>query len=189
MDGAVLNTHNTVASTRDATYVLQNHPVVQELYDLHGKELDFAGVFAYRGQINSMDDKERSTDQAVKTLRMMGVDGVVMTWAGAGNPGIDIMLLCQKCEQQGIKTSMINPEMGLIPDDTGFVHEVPEADAIVNAGNYEEMLTLPAVERVIGGPKLVEPNLEAAGELEVPLRYLYGSTNIMGASKLAGIQY
>ncbi|MDP7225646.1 MAG: glycine/sarcosine/betaine reductase component B subunit [SAR202 cluster bacterium] len=189
MDGAVLNTHNTVASTRDATYVLQNHPVVQELYDLHGKELDFAGVFAYRGQINSMDDKERSTDQAVKTLRMMGVDGVVMTWTGAGNPGIDIMLLCQKCEQQGIKTSMINPEMGLIPDDTGFVHEVPEADAIVNAGNYEEMLTLPAVERVIGGPKLVEPNLEAAGELEVPLRYLYGSTNIMGASKLAGIQY
>jgi hypothetical protein len=99
------------------------------------------------------------------------------------------MLLCQKCEQQGIKTTMINTEMGLTPEDTGFVHFVPEADAIVNAGNYEETVTLPAVDRVIGGPKLVEPDLDAVGPLEVPLRYLHGSTNVMGASRLAGVTH
>ncbi|MAF52817.1 MAG: hypothetical protein CL694_07370 [Chloroflexi bacterium] len=189
MDGALVNTHNTVASTRDATHVLQNHPVVRELYDLHGKELDFVGVLVYQGQIKSQDDKEQSTDHALTALQMMAVDGIVMTWTGAGNPGIDVMLLCQKCEQQGIKTTIINTEMGLTPEDTGFVHFVPEADAIVNAGNYEETVTLPAVEEVIGGPKLMEPDLDAAGPLEVPLRYLHGSTNVMGASRLAGVRY
>lgn len=189
MDGVLVNPHNTVASTRDATYVLQNHPVIHEMYRLHGKELNFFGVLVYRAQINSLEDKERTTDYAAKILRMVDIDGLVMTWTGSGNPGIDTMLLCQKCEQQGIKTTMINVEMARTPDDSGFVYFVPEADAMVSGGNYETFITLPPMEKVIGGSKLMEPDLEASGSLTVPLRYLHGSTNVMGAAKLAGVPY
>jgi sarcosine reductase len=189
MDGVLVNTHNTVASTRDATYVLQNHPVIHELYRLHGTALHFFGVLVYRGQIKSLEDKERTTDYAARLLRTAGIDGLVMTWTGSGNPGMDTMLLCQKCEQQGIKTTIINVEMARTPEDTGFVHFVPEADAMVSAGNYEKSIVLPPVDTVIGGAKLMEPDLEASGTLEVPLRYLHGSTNVMGATKLAGIPY
>jgi glycine reductase len=189
MDGVLVNPHNTVASTRDATYVLQNHPVIHELYRLHGKELNFCGVLVYRGQIRTLEDKQRTTDYAARLLRMVGIDGLVMTWTGSGNPGIDTMLLCQKCEQQGIKTTIINVEMARTPEDPGFVHFVPEADALVSAGNYERSIVLPPVEKVIGGTRLMEPGLEAAGALQVPLRYLHGSTNVMGATKLAGVPY
>ncbi len=189
MDGVLVNTHNTVASTRDATYVLQNHPVIHELYRLHGKALNFFGVLLYRGQINSPEDKERTTDYAAKLLRMVGIEGLVMTWTGSGNPAIDTMLLCQKCEQQGIKTTMINVEMARTPEDPGFVYFVPEADALVSGGNYETLITLPPVHKVIGGTRLMEPDLETSGSLTVPLRYLHGSTNVMGATKIAGVPY
>lgn len=189
MDGVLVNPHNTVASTRDATYVLQNHPIIHELYRLHGKALNFFGVLVYRAQINSLEDKERTTAYAAKLLRMVGLDGLVMTWTGSGNPGIDTMLLCQKCEQQGIKTTLINVEMARTPEDSGFVYFVPEADAMVSGGNYETTITLPPMEKIIGGRKLMEPDLNTSGSLTVPLRYLHGATNVMGATKLAGVPY
>jgi glycine reductase len=189
LDGVLVNTHNTVASTRDATYVLQNHPVIHELYRLHGKELNFFGVLVYRAQIRSLVDKERTTGYAAKLLRMAGVDGLLMTWTGSGNPGVDTMLLCQNCEQQGITTTIINVEMARTPEDTGFVHFVPEADAIVSAGNYETSIVLPQMEKVIGGTRIMGADLEASGSLPVSLRYLHGSTNVMGAGRLAGVPY
>ena len=85
----------------------------------------------------------------VKLLKMLDTRGVILTWVGEGHSGVDVMMLCQKCESAGIKTVMLNSEMALTPDDPGFVHLVSEADAIVSTGNYEMKVDLPPVDRVL----------------------------------------
>jgi hypothetical protein len=102
---------------------------------------------------------------------------------------MDIMMLCQKCEQVGIKTTLLVPEEAMTPDDTGFVYFVSEADAIVNTGNYEAKLTLPKPGKVVGGTRLSVPEVDASEALDVPLRYIYASTSPLGLAKLTGAQY
>ncbi|MEE9248006.1 MAG: glycine/sarcosine/betaine reductase component B subunit [Dehalococcoidia bacterium] len=189
MDGILVNPHTPPAAHRDATYVMQNNPLIRELYQRHGKELNFFGVLVYRAEIKNLEDKERSTDYAAKLLQMMDIDGIVMTWTGSGNPGMDIMMLAQKCEQRGIRASMINVEMAMTEEDDGFVYFVPEADAIVNAGNYERTIDLPAPDILIGGTKIRAPEMDVSGQVTLTLRYLYGATNVLGATRLAGVPY
>ncbi|MEE9198201.1 MAG: glycine/sarcosine/betaine reductase component B subunit [Dehalococcoidia bacterium] len=189
MDGFLVNPHTPPAAHRDAMYVHQNHPLIEDLYRRQGREFNFVGVLLYAAQIKTLEDKERSTGYAAKLLRMMGVDGLVMTWTGSGNPGMDIMMLCQKCEQLGIKTSMINVEMSMTQGDPGFVYFVPEADRIVSAGNYEQSIDLPAPDKVIGGTKIRAPEMDATGAVPLTLRYLFGSTNVLGGGKLGGVSY
>ena len=91
--------------------------------------------------------------------------------------------------QLGIKTTILSPEMARTPDESGFVHYVPEADAIVSVGNYEEQVTLPPVDRVIGGRKLLLSDMDAEGALIVTVRYMYGASSPLGDGKLMGVQY
>ena len=73
--------------------------------------------------------------------------------------------------------------------DPGFVHFVPEADAVISVGNYEQIVTLPPAPTVIGGTKVHVSELDAYGELPVTIRHLYGASSPMGDWKLAGVQY
>ncbi len=98
-------------------------------------------------------------------------------------------MMCQKFERAGIKATLLSPEMALTPDDPGFVHYVPEADAIVSTGNYERMLTLPRVDRVIGGRSVLGSDADASETLSVTIGLLYGATSPLGNSKLMGVQY
>lgn len=189
LDGALFKAFVGVGSNRDVTYSYQNHPIIQELYDQHGVSLDFAGVLLYTNGGEQLAEKERITGYATKLLKMLDVDGLVMTWNGGGHPGMDIMLLCQKCEQQGIKTTLLNPEMARTKTEPGFVHMVPEADAIVSTGNYETPITLPPADKVLGGAKLAIPEIDASGELHVPLRYVFNATSTQGHSRVIGVQY
>ena len=136
-----------------------------------------------------MSGKGRITGFAAQLLEMMRVDGIVMTWNGGGHPGIDPMMLCQKCERLGIKTTLLNPEMATGPGESGFVHFVLEADALVCTGNYERPITLSPAEKVLGGTMLSSPEIDASGELSLTLRYLPGPTTPMGQSTLMGVQY
>ena len=45
-------------------------------------------------------------------------------------------------------------------------------DAIVSAGSRVQKVTLPKMARLIGGEHLVDPYMDARGELTVPMRYL-----------------
>ena len=102
---------------------------------------------------------------------------------------MDIMMLCQKCENQGIRTTVLNDEIMFTDEDSGFVHFVPEADAIVSVGNTESDVTLPPMNRVIGGRKIWNLELDPSGPLSLAIRYLYGATNMMGATHLEGVPY
>ena len=95
---------NGPASIRDGTYGYQNDPVIKELYARHGKDLNFFGMLLFPMGGERLDEKERITSYAVKLLEMVGADGIMEAWVGGGHPGIDSMLLAQKCEKAGIST-------------------------------------------------------------------------------------
>ena len=99
------------------------------------------------------------------------------------------MMLCQKCEQIGIKTTLLYPEMAANPSDPGFVHFVPEADAVVSVGNYEEPITLPSAPRVIGGNNVLLTQLNAHDQLPLTVRYIFGASSPLGDWNLTGVQY
>ena len=87
------------------------------------------------------------------------------------------MLAIQKCERAGIKTTLVYNDVGEGPDDPGFIFAVPEADAIVSSGSRVQKVTLPKLDTVIGGDHLVDPDVDARGELVVPMRYLHGAVD------------
>ena len=189
MDGAVFSSFMGVSCSREASYIYQNHSVVQDMYRRHGVDVNFVGLLLWPYGRTAVVEKERILGFGVKLLKMLDTNGVVLTWVGEGHSGVDVMMLCQKCENAGIKTVMLNPEMALTPDDPGLVYCVPEADAIVSTGNYEMKVNLPPVDRVLGGTTLSDPELDASGSLPLSLRYIYASTSPLGYSRLAGVQY
>ncbi len=189
LDGAVFSSFMGPANSRDTSYIYQNHPIVRDLYRRHGVDINFLGLLLWFYGPMGVHEKERIGSFAVKLLRMLDADGVVMTWVGDGQSGVDVMMLCQKCEQAGINTTLLSPEMALTSDDTGFVHFVPEADAIVSTGNYEMKVTLPRPEKLLGGTKLSVPEVDATDSLPLSLRYLYASTSPLGFAKLGGVPY
>ena len=156
---------------------------------MHNREIDFAGVLLQRAQVMSQDDKDRTTDYSLKLLRMGGADGLVLTWSGSGNPGVDTMMLAAKAEKAGIKSTVVNSEMSKYAGDTGITYFPPEADAVICAGNYEEETDLPRMEMVLGGSMLGNPEIDARGPMSLPLRYLLGSTNVTGANRLSSVSY
>jgi hypothetical protein len=112
-----------------------------------------------------------------------------MNYLGGGHPIVDFMFTCQKLEKLGIKTTLLVLEMAANPADSGHVHYVPEADAIVSMGNYEEVIDLPAVSKVIGGNKVFETEDDAAGAFSITLRHMLGATSQLGWANLRGRQY
>ena len=189
MDGAVFRLSNYLASTRTTIYDQQNHPLVEDLYQRHGIDLNFLGVLLIPAGNEKLSEKELSAGYAAKLLRMLHADGVVISWMGGGHLAIDPMLLIRNCERAGISASLLSPEMARTPDDTGFVYFAPEAEAIVSTGNFEEEVVLPGVDRVIGGKSLLMTGDDPQGELTVRIGQILGATHTSGMGKLSGIAY
>jgi len=185
LDGALVNAFTTMACTREATYLMQNHAVIRELHRRHGESLDFRGVVLYTyGENNS--SKERVAGHTANLADLLGANGAILSSLGGGHATIDLMLTCEKLERRGIATTLLLPEMATDPEDSGFVHFVREAQAIVSTGNYEQRVQLEPTGKVIGGMQLIDGHQNASGSLDVPLRLIIGSTNQWGASQLRG---
>lgn len=184
-DGAMVNSFSGPASTREVTFLLQNHPVIEELYARNGHDLDLQGVVWYTFA-DSVRTKERISSYAANLAMLLRADGAVLNYLGGGHPAVDFMMTCQKLEQLGVKTALLSPEMAANPEDSGFVHFVPEANAIVSTGNYEQTVDLPAVSRVIGGTNILETGDDASGQLAITLRHILSATDQLGLAALRG---
>ena len=159
------------------------------MYQRHGIDLNFLGVLLVPAGATSMNEKELMAGYSAKLLRMLKADGVVLSWIGGGHMAVDAMLLLRNCEMYGIGVSLICPEMARTPDDQGFVHFTPEAEAIVSTGNFEEKVVLPAVDDVIGGDSMFLTGDDPRKELTIRLGQVLGATQIFGSGKLAGTGY
>lgn len=192
MDGAIVSANYGGAGTRNPTYVHLNNPVIRQLYERHGKDLNFLAVIVSWPGSNSLDEKERSASYVAKTAKLLGADGVILSHEGAGHTGVDVMRTCQRCEEMDMEVVFIINEMaGIDGADFGLVDFVREANAIVSSGNRDEMIELPLMETVLGGKEISMPgvNAEPGGRFSVSLNSIYGSTNQCGFHNISASQY
>lgn len=188
LDGALVSGWNAIACMRELTYLVQNHAVVLDLYRRHGVDLDFRGVVLFTNG-DTTASKERLANHAVNLTEALGGQSALVAYAGGGHPCVDAMMVCQGLEQRGVSTTMLMMEMAPNPEESGFVHYLPEADAIVSTGNYEEKVELAAVGKVIGGDAILVSGEDASGSLTLPLSHVLGSTNQFGDTVIRGTEF
>ena len=184
LDSALVSADYFISSHRFPTYYYQNDPIIRELYKRHGRDINFVGVLLGMCLIPGQAEKYRQAVQMAKMVRMLEADGAVVTVSTGGHTYADQMLICQELERSGIKTVLgVDEYCG--EDGRGFplVTYVPEAVAIVSAGNQESCVELPAMDRVLGGGAYLPGTTfdegyrpDPAGPIKVILRDLYVAT-------------
>ncbi len=195
MDGAIVTGDYHIASIRNPTYFYQNNAAIEELYRRHGRDLAFVGTVVAKTMAWEFEEKERIAHFAAKTVRLLGAQGALLSFDNGGHAVADLMLMCQKCEEQGLKTALVLFEMAEAEGrDLGFVAMVKEADAIVSTGNMDAMIDLPPVGKVLGGDQILDFNRYEGGEYGDPsrgfrtaIRRLYAATTPVGAERLTTV--
>ena len=184
MDGAIVSGNYVIPSNRNPTYFHLNNPVIRELYLRHGHDLMFGGLVVCN-EHSRLEDKERTSQEVVDTLKECDVEGVIITKEGGGNADTDLMFMCRSCESQGIRTVLLSNE-GAGPDgnDPSLAHITPEADGFVTTGNNDEPVALEPVDRLIGQGPLPGVTEDLKGKLTVPVSRINGATNLLGYGTL-----
>jgi glycine reductase len=184
LDGAIVSSNYIIACQKNPTYLHCNNPVVRELYRRHGRDLIFAGVII-ASEFNTLKEKELSAKFAAKLAAQLGVDGVVITQEGGGHADTDLMLCAAEAEKLGIKAAiLLNEIAGAEGDQPSLVDTCPAADAVVTAGNNDEVIALPPMARVIGGDKIAGIAVKPAEAFSTPLGRIYTATNQFGATSM-----
>ncbi len=179
-DGALVGWRQSQRST----YWDQNHSVLRELGRRHGTDVNFLGCILFGDITPYRADKERVSSAAARLARLLGAQAAIFLGVNGSNYAVDTMLAIQKCEQHGIRTTLLYPDVGNGRDDPGFIFALPEADAIVCTGSRDRQLTLPPLERVIGGDTLLHPTQDAHAEVTIPVRYLHSACGVQGFGRL-----
>jgi glycine reductase len=187
LDGALMFSYSAF------TYFAQNHPVIQELYRRHRRDLWFAGVVVTVAPV-TIGEKERNSHLAARLAsEVLGADGVIATKIGGGAVDTDLMMIYQRCEEMRMKATLIIMERY---PDTGITFVPENVDALVTPGLTRDPITLPPMERVIGGNTLSLDNtnpdntnpgissLAANQELRVWVGDIVGAISQVGASRL-----
>jgi sarcosine reductase len=196
MDGAIVSGNCVSACDKNPTYVHQNSPVIHELYARHGKDINFIGCIITNENV-TLADKERSSDYTAKLVEFIGADAVIISEEGFGNPDADLVMNCSKLEKKGIKTVLITDEYaGQDGASQSLADSTPLGDAVVTAGNANEVIQLPVMEKVIGYPEVADKiaggtsgSLAEDGSIRAEIQVITGSTNELGFGKLSAKGY
>jgi len=192
MDGAIVSGNCVSACDKNTTYHHLNNPVVHDLFAQHGKTLNFVGVIITNENVY-LADKERSSDWSAKLAEFLGLDGVLISQEGFGNPDTDLIMNCKKIEAKGIKTVIITDEYaGRDGSSQSLADADVSANAVVTGGNANEVIELPALDKIIGYAEVADRiaggfdgSLHADGSITAELQVITGATNEMGFNKLS----
>ncbi|MFC1846061.1 glycine/sarcosine/betaine reductase component B subunit [Chloroflexota bacterium] len=186
LDGALVNPYHNSRACQ--TYIFQNHPIINSLYNRHGKDLCFVGVILTVSRYTE-PERERSAAMAANLAKsVLGADGAIITKASGGAPDIDAAQTAQKCEDLGVKAVLIMFDVasGI---ESGTVFNLPGARAIVNTGNEWELVRLPAVDRIIGRPVILPSGISSSDELNKAINWIAGALDQEGHSKIVSVRY
>ena len=192
MDGAIVSGNCVSACDKNPTYVHLNNPVVHDLFEEHGKTINFVCQIITNENVY-LADKQRSSDWTAKLCKLLDLDGVIVSQEGFGNPDTDLIMNCKKIEAEGVKTVIITDEYaGRDGKSQSLADADAAADAVVTGGNANQVIILPKLDKVIGTLDYVtkiagasEETLREDGSLEVELQVLTGATNETGFNKLS----
>jgi len=191
MDGAIISGNCVSACDKNTTYHHLNSPVIHDLLERHGKDYNFIGVVVTNENV-TLADKERSSNFTAKLVEWLGVDAAIISEEGFGNPDADLMMNCTKLEKKGIKTVLVTDEYaGQDGASQSLADADPLANAVVTAGNANEVIVLPAMKKVIGHPEAADViaggwngSLAKDGSITAEIQVITGATNELGFSKL-----
>lgn len=192
MDGAIISGNCVSACDKNTTYHHLNNPVVEDLFEKHGKELNFVGVIITNENVY-LADKERSSDWTAKLTELLGLDGVIISQEGFGNPDTDLIMNCKKVSAKGIKTVIITDEYaGRDGASQSLADADASADAVVTGGNANVVIELPPMKKLIGHSEPIDiiaggfdGSLKKDGSITVELQAITGATNELGFNKLS----
>ncbi len=187
LDGALISGNCVAACDKITTYQHQNNSLIKDLYKKHGKELNFLGVIL-TPELTTLEGKIRTCDYTAKLCKMMGAEGAIVSEEGYGNPDTDLLLICKRLEDAGIKTVLVTDECsGRAGDSQSLADTTKEAIAVVSTGNVSHLITLPAAEIVLGSIEAIsvlaggwEGALMENGSFECELNAIIGATSEIG---------
>ena len=193
-DGALISGNCVSPGSKTTTFMHQNNAVIEELFKVHGKEINFMGI-VLNPLMTTLKEKFRDRMMTVRQIKMLGAEGVVISQEGFGNPTTDLMIVCQELEKSGIKVVIItNEDAGVDGMSESLPDSVQEANAIVSTGNSNAAVMLPAMEKTIGNLKEVErvcggnvTSIQDDGRLLLEIHGIMGSHNLQGNTKLGAI--
>ena len=196
MDGAIISGNCVAPCDKVTTFHHLNNPVIEDLYKRHGKDLNFVTVILTNENVFLMD-KERSSDMVAKIVEFLGLDGVIITEEGYGNPDTDLMMNCKKVSDVGTKVVLITDEFpGRDGKSQSLADAVPEADALVSCGQGNIIVNFPKMDKIIGTLEFVETmiggyegSLKEDGTIDAELQIIIASTIANGYNKLAAKGY
>jgi len=196
MDGAIISGNCVSACDKNTTYHHQNNCVVHDLFKRHGEDINFIGVIITNENVY-LADKERASNWTAKLADFLGVDGVVISQEGFGNPDTDLIMNCKKIEEKGIDTVIITDEYAGRDGASQSLADADEkANAVVTGGNANELITLPPMKKVIGHLDYVgkiaggfKDNIDEEGNITIELQAIIGATNELGFNKLTAREY
>ncbi|MDI3519039.1 MAG: glycine reductase complex component subunit alpha and beta [Caldanaerobacter sp.] len=196
MDGAIVSGNCVSACDKNTTYVHMNNPIIEDLYEKHGKEINFVGIIITNENV-TLADKERSSDYTAKLAEYLGLEGVIISEEGFGNPDTDLIMNCRKLEEKGIKTVLVTDEFaGRDGLSQSLADADPRANAVVSTGNANEIIRLPKMKKIIGHIEAAnviaggfEGSVKEDGSIEVELQVITGSTSEVGFNNLTAREY
>lgn len=192
MDGAILSGNCVSACDKNPTYIHENNPIVEDLFKQHGKTINFVAHVITNENV-FLADKERSSNQTAKLCKMLGLDAVIISEEGFGNPDTDLIMNCKKIEAEGIKTVIVTDEYaGRDGKSQSLADADKAADALVTAGNANELIRLPKLSKVIGTMDYISKiagssneALQPDGSIEVEIQVITGATSEVGFNTLS----
>ncbi|OAN13204.1 beta-aspartyl-peptidase [Photobacterium jeanii] len=191
MDGAIISGNCVSACDKNTSFVHQNSPVIYDLYRHHGSKYNFMGVIVTNENV-TLRDKERSSNYVVKLAKQMGWEAAIVSEEGFGNPDADLMMNCAKLEAAGIKTVLLTDEYaGQNGESQSLADSHKSADAVVTNGNANQLITLPAMDKVIGHDRYADMvaggfqgSLHEDGSITVELQAILSATSELGYHNL-----
>lgn len=191
LDGAVISGNCVAACDKITTYQHQNNAAILDLYEEHGKTINFLGVIL-TPELTTLEGKFRTCDYTTKLCKALGADGVIVSEEGYGNPDSDLLMICKELEDSGVKTVLITDECsGRDGMSQPLADTAKEAIAVISTGNVSHVVKLPPADKVIGNDKAIatlaggwEGALEEDGSLQCELNAVIGATSEIGYHNL-----
>ena len=187
LDGAIVCGHYNISmAIKNTTFTILNHPVILDLYERHGKELNFKGV-VIAPEPTSLSEIRRTAMMSANLLKdFLDLDGVIITKEGGGHTDVDLMEICEECERRGIQTVLIDNEW-LGSDGTGgfpLLASSKNANAMISVGNVDGMIDLPPMDKVIGGNTAPDLKGDLQGKINLPIRFIPNAISQAGLTYL-----
>ncbi len=181
-DGAVVSGQYGHPALKNPTYLHQTHPVVAALRA--SDELELAALVLCPEPVDQAN-KELVSAHAARLCASLGVDAAILSKEGGGNADADVTLKMDRLEEEGITAVGILAEMAG-RDGTGppLVVAPTKATAMVSTGNYDERMTLPAVDRAHGRERVALLDQPSTDELELPVAVIYCALSTLGWGRL-----